>query len=49
MMLFKEQLWLSGYKATATDLHPVNLGSAPAGTHWWQQEGNLAIIAPVHQ
>jgi len=30
----------------------VSVGSAPAGTHmshWWQQEGHLAKIAPMHQ
>ena len=34
------------------DLHLVNLGSTPAGTHvshWWCQEGHLAKIAPVSQ
>jgi len=33
-----------------TYLHPVNLGSTPAGTHvsqWWRQEGHPDKIAPV--
>jgi len=36
----------------ATDLHPANLGSTPAGTnmsHWWRQEGHPAKLAPVCQ
>ena len=34
----------------ATDLHPVNPGSTPAGndmSHCWQQEGHPTKIAPV--
>jgi len=38
--------------AVSVDLHPPNLGSAPAGTpmsHWWQQEGHLTKTAPICQ
>ena len=45
----KEQSWLS---VQETEWRPANLGSTTTGTpvsHWCQQEGHLAKIAPVCQ